>query len=478
MLRTTLIVFGLFLLVSSAQAKYSGGSGTAEDPYQISTAADMNDIDNNPNDLDKYFLLTNDIDLSAYTGEQFNIIGPFTGVFDGNDHTISNFTYTDLTTGNVAIFSYIDGSSAQIRNLGVIDPNVVAGGGGYGYVASLVGVLANGSISNCYMENGNISIGHRTGGLIGGMINGTVLDCYVRGASIYGDRFLIGGLVGAVEAGTISGCYTTSCSVSGYHGAGGLAGDVDPCATVTNCHSDSSVSGAYGYGSLDDCSGLGGLIGYNSGTVSNCHATGAVSGIVGAGAGGYFGGLIGDNGGTVSACYATGNISEGWYVMGGLVGGNGGDGTISDCYATGNVTGIEWLGGLAGGNSGTITNSYSTGSVSGTSSVGGLLGTNTGTVTTSFWDKQTSGQTTSAGGTGKTTAEMQDPLTFFDAGWDFTDENANGTEDIWRLCVDLTDYPRFVWEKRLLGDFLCPDGSDFKDYAVLRALGRHRTVRR
>ncbi|MHC4497785.1 MAG: hypothetical protein ACYS21_01575, partial [Planctomycetota bacterium] len=47
------------------------------------------------------------------------------------------------------------------------------------------------------------------------------------------------------------------------------------------------------------------------------------------------------------------------------------------------------------------------------------------------------------------------------------DETANGTEDIWRLCVDLTDYPRFVREKRLLGDFFCPDGSDFKDCAVL-----------
>jgi hypothetical protein len=137
---------------------------------------------------------------------------------------------------------------------------------------------------------------------------------------------------------------------------------------------------------------LGGLIGGNSGTVSNCHATGAVSGIVGAGAGGYFGGLIGNNGGTVSACYATGNISEGRFVMGGLVGGNSGSastyGTISDCYATGNITGIEYLGGLGGHNSGTITNSRAEGDVTSGGaterSVGGFVGHNQGIIDQSY----------------------------------------------------------------------------------------------
>ncbi len=35
------------------------------------------------------------------------------------------------------------------------------------------------------------------------------------------------------------------------------------------------------------------------------------------------------------------------------------------------------------------------------------------------------------GGTGKTTAETQTASTFIEAGWDFVDETANGTEDIW-----------------------------------------------
>lgn len=57
----------------------------------------MNEIGANSDDWDKYFILMADINLSGYTGTQFNIIGnvgnnttKFTGSFDGNDHTISN----------------------------------------------------------------------------------------------------------------------------------------------------------------------------------------------------------------------------------------------------------------------------------------------------------------------------------------------------------------------------------------------------
>jgi hypothetical protein len=58
---------------------------------------------------------------------------------------------------------------------------------------------------------------------------------------------------------------------------------------------------------------------------------------------------------------------------------------------------------------------------------------------------ETSGQDTSVWGTGKTTAEMQTKSTFTDAGWDFVDETANGTEDIWWIDEG-RDYPRLWWE--------------------------------
>ncbi|MCP4260671.1 MAG: hypothetical protein GY774_24570, partial [Planctomycetes bacterium] len=68
------------------------------------------------------------------------------------------------------------------------------------------------------------------------------------------------------------------------------------------------------------------------------------------------------------------------------------------------------------------------------------------TTENSFWDTQTSGQVTSNGGTGKTASEMQTASTFLEAGWDFVDETANGTEDIWWI-LEGQDYPRLWWEQ-------------------------------
>jgi len=156
-----------------------------------------------------------------------------------------------------------------------------------------------------------------------------------------------------------------------------------------------------------------------------------------------------------------------------LVGNNDTGTTVTNSYSTANVSGIGdsySAGGLVGQIEigATVTNSYSTGSVSGLYYVGGLIGYNSGaTVTASFWDTQTSGQAISAGGTGKTTAEMQTQTTFTDAGWDFVGESTNGTEDIWRLCVDSPNYPRLMWQLHLWGDFVCPEGVDAYDLAFL-----------
>ena len=83
--------------------------------------------------------------------------------------------------------------------------------------------------------------------------------------------------------------------------------------------------------------------------------------------------------------------------------------------------------------------------VSGNEHVGGLVGGFGGPVYNSFWDVETSGQSFSAGGTGKTTADMQNTSTFLEAGWDFVDETANGTEDIWWIDEG-QDYPKLWWE--------------------------------
>ncbi len=85
-------------IASAAPAQYSGGSGTADDPYQIATAADLIALGETPEDYDKHFILTADIDLDPNLPgrkvfDKAVIAGPsgtrFTGVFDGNGHVIS-----------------------------------------------------------------------------------------------------------------------------------------------------------------------------------------------------------------------------------------------------------------------------------------------------------------------------------------------------------------------------------------------------
>jgi len=190
---------------------------------------------------------------------------------------------------------------------------------------------------------------------------------------------------------------------------------------------------------------VGGLVGFSSSSISNCHSTGSITGIdyVGGLVGYYASGISGGSISNISNCHSTGSIT-GIDHVGGLVGHN--SGSIVASYSVGTVSGEIDVGGFVGNNNGSITMSYSTGSVIGYEDVGGLVGRNyKGSITSSFWDMETSGQTTSAGGLGLTTVEMQTASTFLEAGWDFEDETANGTEDIWWI-LEGQDYPRLSWE--------------------------------
>jgi len=236
------------------QAQYGGGTGEPSDPYLIYSAEQMNTIGLHEEDWDKHFKLMEDIDLSSYTGTDFNIIGYFSGVFDGNGKKISNLSYTsDAESGYVGLFRSV-GSEGEIKDLGLIDPNV----NGVCFVGSLVGYVGYRSvITNCYAEDGSISGERNVGGLVGSS-GGTITNCY-SSSNVSGDE-RVGGLVGALDWGgaTITNCYSTG-SVSGNRWVGGLVGYNR--RTITNCYSVGSVSG-------DEL--VGGLVGSNSGTITNC----------------------------------------------------------------------------------------------------------------------------------------------------------------------------------------------------------------
>jgi len=431
-----------------AWQKYSGGTGDPNDPYQIATAADLIALGESPEDYDKHFILTADINLDP------NLPGrkvfdraviapdtsdlepdfqgtPFTGVFDGNAYKISHLTI--VGDDYMGLFGYISG---EVRDLGVVDVN--PGGSGV-YVGALAGINGrSGVLSNCH-STGVFSGNSCVGALVGDNL-GYVTECYSTGT--VSGNYDVGGLVG-VNWGDVTKCYSTSI-VTGEDDVGGLVGVNE--GDITECYSTSTVTGE------DD---VGGLVGVNEDSIMECYSISTVNGYR------NVGGLVGYNEGweygygNITSSYSSGAVRGDQYV-GGLVGDN--SGVMADCYSADAVIGTKFVGGLVGRNNRSITQSYSAGSVSGTSDVGGLVGIWTeGGVTTSFWDIQTSGQSISAGGVGLTTAEMQNVNMFISAGWDFVGQ-PDGPHDIWAEPED-GGYPILWWQQSPLPKLLFSGGT-------------------
>ena len=156
---------------------------------------------------------------------------------------------------------------------------------------------------------------------------------------------------------------------------------------------------------------VGGLAGLSFGTVIGCSSTGTVTGVA------YVGGLAGRvEAGTLRRCHAAGDVSADLFSVGGLVG-DLEAGTVSACYATADVDGDTAVGGLVGSDFGLIDMCYAAGNVTGSSAAGGLAGEGFGNASSSYWDAEASGQALSAGGEVRTTAQMRQQATF--VGWDF-----------------------------------------------------------
>ncbi len=450
-----------------AQAQYAGGSGTADAPYLIETAQQLNAIGLREADWSKHFRLTADIDMNDLGETPVNLIFYFQGVFDGNDHTIANLVYRvkdeDGMPGghyvsSIGLFRVIIGWDALVKDLGLIDPNVrpdptctkrVSG------IGALAGGLREGWIRNCYVKGGYVGARSMVGGLVAQCSSdAAVSECWST-AEVSGD-WDVGGLVGHVVRGSVWSCHAGG-RVSGASRIGGLVGSASREGVIEDCFTTGTVTG----------SRAGGLVGDLEGSVARCYSTAAVSG------GSELGGLVGYHFGLINTSWAGGEVTGGTAV-GGLVGHTTvGDGIwipyfdtqVADSYATGAVRGDNSVGGLIGSNEGTLLRCYSTGAVTTSGAVpasdpksyaGGLVGRDKSVskwdILGCFWDTTTSGLNKSAGGTGKTTAEMQDAGLYLTAGWDFAGETANGTEEIWKMSPEGPNYPKLAWEQTPTGN--------------------------
>lgn len=308
---------------------FAGGSGTEGDPYLISTTAQLNLI---RNDLAAHYKLISNIEFSdadfAVGGDFYNSsagfqpIGndesnAFSGVLDGNGHTIKNLTISVREAKNAVYVGLFGYNTGTIKNLG----------------------LENGNIYGKNTKQASEDYLYAYIGSIAGRNRGTIENCYNTGK-----------VVGAAEKGTH---YNTLVYV------GGIAGNNDcdissDISKISHCHNDGEIfiSEAYDQFRIGGISGAGGSINdcYNSGTISTANDINGVA---------FIGGIAG-NATDLRRCYNTGAITATspnlmWGEAGGIVGRSeyawyNEHIETSNCYNSGIITVSSALmaGGIAG----------------------------------------------------------------------------------------------------------------------------------
>ena len=326
-------------------AAFAGGTGTAEDPYQIANGAQLAYLASSVNNGETYeaknFVLTANIDLNGLPwtpiansfsdallgGSNYRV---FAGNFDGKGYTISNVSIGSETTPLESdVFGLFGATEGKISNLN-LDTVSIHGvakiasiGAVVGFSGGLVG-YSGGSIENCH-------------------VTGLTMDMSAP-SNVYVAAYWVGGLVGALDGTQL----INECSVSGSitekagkGSIGGLIGELGKAAKITYSRSNVTVNvKADSRGGAD----VGGFIGKGNGktdaetVIRNCYATGNVTG--GAYTGGFAGGLWGLN---IKNCYASGNVSQAAAAMASFAGTDASDqdyyGSITNCFATGSVIG-------------------------------------------------------------------------------------------------------------------------------------------
>lgn len=239
--------------------------------------------------LGKNYRLKADLNLKD---TPFNGIGsagqPFTGMFDGQGHTISHVTVNAPEGENAGFFNVIKG--ATIRDLKLVDVEIT----GKTNVGGLVG--------SAQVQLDSSELSKNVANLIGG--------CSVSG-TVTGTKN-VGGLVGLNEGKTDP---QTLFSI---------ASAVDKCAASVTVNGKEKT---------------GGLVGKNGGTITKSSSGGTVKGDT------TTGGLVGDSSGDIYDSHTSCTVAGSSHT-GGFMGFS--DGAVKNCYSIGGVSGTDYTGGFAG----------------------------------------------------------------------------------------------------------------------------------
>lgn len=225
----------------------SGGSGTQDDPWLISTAADLKalaDYINNGNAVDcdadcntygnfhgYYFKQTADIDLQGAAWDPIGYSDEsgfyFSGHYDGGNHVIRNAVSSGITDNGYAL-------------------------------AGIFGSVYFGSISNLHIENVEFSAEGNNkqafaGGLAGIVLDSEIANCSVSGSKLSSSRIpgnsnRAGGLVGLSSVGKFTKCASVNNEIKTTSYGGGFVGELndeyaDGSSSFVDCYvADSTVT--------------------------------------------------------------------------------------------------------------------------------------------------------------------------------------------------------------------------------------------
>ena len=244
------------------------GSGTPEDPYQISTYSELEEFaqvvngthDTIPQNTGACAILTADIQCTDETWVPIGSSYTYSGTFDGNGKIIKDLSNADCDPDSYqGLFGFV-GPGGTILNVG-LKGVYIHGTDRSGGVAAYN--KKDATIANCCFS-GEISVNDVVAGGIAGFNDGTIINCYNAG------------------------------SISGANGTGGVAG-YNSSGTITNCYNTGDISGELAVGGV---AGFHGTI--NGGEIANCYNTGKIRGS------GYVGGIAGfqgSNEGIIANCY-------------------------------------------------------------------------------------------------------------------------------------------------------------------------------
>ena len=295
--------------VSLAAAKDPGYTIEGDGSYTVTTADGLKNVAKLVNEEGKTDInITLDTDLTL-TGE-WTPIGtesqPYTGTFDGGNHTITGLKIDQSGTDNVGLIGRL-GSGGKVQDVTLIEVNVTGGT----YVGGIAG-QTDGTVENCSV-NGTVTGQNQTGGIVGRNFS-TISGCSAEG-TVTGNTNVggISGLcvpnydtgTGSLIGSTIEGCHSTA-AVSGISSVGGVVGNLGNGCSLMACYSTGNVTATITYGHAN----VGGVVGINGqGTVTACyHATGEITSSVGD----RIGGIAGCNDqGTFTACYWENNQEQG-----------------------------------------------------------------------------------------------------------------------------------------------------------------------